>query len=84
MKITPPHPTQLAHSSQYARWRSGPNQPPNYSGNQVYNQIYLQRPTSYHHHPSFTPQRPTMYPRRPAELGPDAPTFQPSHRPTRK
>ncbi|GFR19048.1 hypothetical protein TNCT_727801 [Trichonephila clavata] len=47
MEITPPHPTQLAHRSQYARWRSGPNQPPmNYSRNQVYNQVYPQRPTS--------------------------------------
>ncbi|GFR09674.1 hypothetical protein TNCT_65181 [Trichonephila clavata] len=88
MKIAPPHPNQLAHSSQYARWRSGPNQPPmNHSQNQVYIEVYPQRPTSYQHHPSFTPQRPTMVPRsqrisqqRPAELRPDAPTFHPSHR----
>ncbi|GFR18991.1 hypothetical protein TNCT_333841 [Trichonephila clavata] len=59
----------------------------NYSRNPVYNQVYPQRPTSYHHHPSFTPQRPTMYPRsqrisqpRPAEMRPDVPTFHPSHR----
>ncbi|GFQ87908.1 hypothetical protein TNCT_497451 [Trichonephila clavata] len=88
MKITPPLLTQLAYSSQYARWRSGPNQPPmNYSRNQVYNQTYPQRPTSYHHYPAFTPQLPTMYPRsqrisqqRPAEFRPDAPIFHPSHR----
>ncbi|GFQ81725.1 hypothetical protein TNCT_150191 [Trichonephila clavata] len=51
------------------------------------NQVYPQRSASYHHHSSFIPQRPTMYPRnqrisqqRPAELRPDAPTFQPSQR----
>ncbi|GFQ94587.1 hypothetical protein TNCT_658131 [Trichonephila clavata] len=39
------HPTQLGHRSQYRRWRSGQNQPPmNYSQNQVYNQVYPQRP----------------------------------------
>ncbi|GFQ79409.1 hypothetical protein TNCT_282021 [Trichonephila clavata] len=84
----PPHPTQIGHSSQYRRWRSGQDQPPmNYSQNQVYNQVYPQRPTSYQHHPSFTPQRPTMYPRsqrisqqRSEGLRPDAPNFHPSHR----
>ncbi|GFQ68728.1 hypothetical protein TNCT_286801 [Trichonephila clavata] len=41
MKGTPPHPTHLAHISQYGRWRNGQNQPPtNYSQNQVYNQVY--------------------------------------------
>ncbi|GFR03719.1 hypothetical protein TNCT_366321 [Trichonephila clavata] len=88
LERTPPHPTQLGHRSQYRRWRSARDQPPmNYSQNQVYNQVYPQRPTSYQHHPSFTPQRPTMYPRsqrisqqRSAGLRPDAPIFHPSHR----
>ncbi|GFQ87050.1 hypothetical protein TNCT_34991 [Trichonephila clavata] len=58
LERTPPHPTQLGHRSQYRRRRSGQDQPPmNYSQNQVYNQVYPQRPTSYQHHPSFTPQR---------------------------
>ncbi|GFR32408.1 hypothetical protein TNCT_583701 [Trichonephila clavata] len=48
LERTPPHPTQLGHRSQYRRWRSGQDQPPmNYSQNQVYNQVYPQRPTSY-------------------------------------
>ncbi|GFQ67785.1 hypothetical protein TNCT_323771 [Trichonephila clavata] len=92
MKRTPPHLTQLAHRSQYESWRSDPNQPPmSYSRNQVYNQVYPQRSASYHHHPSFIPPRPTMYPRsqwisqqRLVELRPDAPTFHPSQQTPRK
>ncbi|GFQ65092.1 hypothetical protein TNCT_513181 [Trichonephila clavata] len=50
LERTPPHPTQLGHRSQYRRWRSGQYQPPmNYSQNQIYNQVYPQRPTSYQH-----------------------------------
>ncbi|GFR14894.1 hypothetical protein TNCT_540311 [Trichonephila clavata] len=59
----------------------------NYSQNLVYNQVYPQRPTSYQHRPSFTPQQPTMYPgnqrisqQRSAGLRPDSPNFHPSHR----
>ncbi|GFR12441.1 hypothetical protein TNCT_586251, partial [Trichonephila clavata] len=49
--------------------------------------VIPQRPESSHHHPSFSLQRPTMYPRnqpvfqqRPAALRPDASTFHPSQR----
>ncbi|GFQ70734.1 hypothetical protein TNCT_478861 [Trichonephila clavata] len=83
MKRTPLHPTQLAHRPQYGRWRSGQNKPPmGYSRNQVY---YPQRPafSILITHPLLLSGRPciqSVSQQRPADLRPDAPTFQPSQR----
>ncbi|GFR12319.1 hypothetical protein TNCT_282551 [Trichonephila clavata] len=69
LERTPPHSTQLGHRSQYRRWRSGQDQPPmNYSQNQVYNQVYPQRPTSYQHPPSFTSSAADHVPKKSTDL----------------
>ncbi|GFU95704.1 hypothetical protein TNCV_2923351 [Trichonephila clavipes] len=73
---------------QYGRWnwRTDPSQRPDIITGSRNNVHSPQLPSPSYHHPSYSLQRPTMYPRnqqlpqRPAILRPDAPTFYPYQR----
>ncbi|GFY09477.1 hypothetical protein TNCV_4321561 [Trichonephila clavipes] len=73
---------------QYGRWnwRNDPSQHPDTITGSRYNVYSPQLPSPSYDHPSFSLQRPTMYPRnqrlpqRPEVLRPDAPTFYPHQR----
>ncbi|GFU44053.1 uncharacterized protein TNCV_4963641 [Trichonephila clavipes] len=91
MTRIPHHTNQFAHRQQYGRWnwRSDQSQHtriPYITGSR-YNVYSPRLPSLFYHHPSFSLQRPTMYPRnqrllqRPAVLRPDAPTFYPPREP---
>ncbi|GFV31129.1 hypothetical protein TNCV_4314541 [Trichonephila clavipes] len=79
----PQHTNQFAHRQQYGRlnWRNNSSQHPDSVTGLRYNVCSPQFPSPSYHHPSFSFQRPTMYPRnqrlppRPAVLRPNAPTF---------
>ncbi|GFS80909.1 retrotransposable element Tf2 protein type 3 [Trichonephila clavipes] len=83
----PYHTNQFAHRQQYGgwNWRNDQSQHPDTITNTRYNVYSPQFPSPYHH-PSFSLQRPTLYPRnqrfpqRPTVLRPNAPTFYPRQR----
>ncbi|GFU33788.1 retrovirus-related Pol polyprotein from transposon TNT 1-94 [Trichonephila clavipes] len=87
----PHHTNQFTHRQQNGRWnwRNDPSQHPNTITGSRYNVYSPQLPSPSYHYPSFSLQRPTMYPRnqrlpqRPAVLRPDAPTFY-SHQRTQE
>ncbi|GFU83619.1 hypothetical protein TNCV_655311 [Trichonephila clavipes] len=68
---------------QYGKWnwRCDPSQQPDTITGSRFNVYSPQLPLPYYHHPFFSLQRPTIYPRnqrlpqRPTVLRPDAPTF---------
>ncbi|GFX66807.1 hypothetical protein TNCV_3049051 [Trichonephila clavipes] len=65
MTRIPHHTNQFAHRQQYGRWkwRSDQSQHPDTVTSSRYNVYSPQLPSSSYHHPSFSFQRPTMYPR---------------------
>ncbi|GFW87254.1 hypothetical protein TNCV_4313771 [Trichonephila clavipes] len=81
------HTNQFAHRQQYGgwNWRNDQSQHPDTITNTRYKVYSPQFPSPYHH-PSFSLQRPTLYPRnqrfpqRPTVLRPNAPTFYPRQR----
>ncbi|GFY21922.1 hypothetical protein TNCV_3295661 [Trichonephila clavipes] len=83
MTRIPNHTNQFAHRQLYGRqnWRNDPSQRPDTITGSRYNVYSPQLPSPSYHHPSFSLQRPTMYPRnqrlpqRPALLRPVARTF---------
>ncbi|GFX56595.1 hypothetical protein TNCV_3954221 [Trichonephila clavipes] len=83
-RIIPYHTNQFAHRQQYGgwNWRNDQSQHPDTITNTRYKVFSPQFPSPYHH-PSFSLQRPTLYPRnqrfpqRPTFLRPNAPTFYP-------
>ncbi|GFT95881.1 hypothetical protein TNCV_312201 [Trichonephila clavipes] len=85
MTRIPHHTNQFAHRQRYGKWnwRNDPSQHPDTVTGSSYNVYSPQLPPPSYHHPSFSLQRPTMYPRyqrlprRPAVLRLDAPTFYP-------
>ncbi|GFV31485.1 hypothetical protein TNCV_3462911 [Trichonephila clavipes] len=87
MTRKPYHTNQFAHRQQYGgwNWRNDQSQHPDTITNTRYKVYYPQFPSPYHH-PSFSLQRPTLYPRnqrfpqRPTVLRPNAPTFYPRQR----
>ncbi|GFX05422.1 hypothetical protein TNCV_1007441 [Trichonephila clavipes] len=84
----PHHMNQFTHRQQYGKWnwRNNPSQHPDTITGSRYNVYSPRLPSPSYHHPFFSLQRPTMYPRnqrlpqRPAVLRPDAPTFYPHKR----
>ncbi|GFW53643.1 hypothetical protein TNCV_4815441 [Trichonephila clavipes] len=82
MTRIPYHTNQFAHRQQYGgwNWRNDQSQHPDTITNTRYKVYSPQFPSPYHH-PSFSRQRPTLYPRnqqfpqRPSILRPNAPTF---------
>ncbi|GFU75440.1 hypothetical protein TNCV_2861561 [Trichonephila clavipes] len=87
MTRIPYHTNQFAHRQQYGgwNWRNDQSQHPDTITNTRYKVYSFQFPSPYHH-PSFSLQRPTLYPRnqrfpqRPTVLRPNAPTFYPRQR----
>ncbi|GFW10749.1 transposable element Tcb1 transposase [Trichonephila clavipes] len=87
MTRIPYHTNQFAHRQQYGgwNWRNDQSQHPDTITNTRYKVYSPQFPSPYHH-PSFSLQRPTLYPRnqqfpqRPTVLRPNAPTFYPWQR----
>ncbi|GFS83681.1 hypothetical protein TNCV_610331 [Trichonephila clavipes] len=87
MTRIPYHTNQFAHRQQYGgwNWRNDQSQHPDTITNTRYKVYFPQFPSPYHH-PSFSLQRPTLYPRnrrfpqRPTVLRPNAPTFYPRQR----
>ncbi|GFS62057.1 retrovirus-related Pol polyprotein from transposon 17.6 [Trichonephila clavipes] len=87
MTRIPYHTNQFAHRQQYGgwNWRNDQSQHPDTITNTRYKVYSPQFPSPYHH-PSFSLQRPTLYPRnqrfpqRPTVLRPNAPTFYPRQR----
>ncbi|GFY22386.1 hypothetical protein TNCV_2176471 [Trichonephila clavipes] len=82
MTRIPYHTNQFAHRQQYGgwNWRNDQSQHPDTITNTRYKVYSPQFPSPYHY-PSFSRQRPTLYPRnqqfpqRPSILRPNAPTF---------
>ncbi|GFU50478.1 hypothetical protein TNCV_4456131 [Trichonephila clavipes] len=87
MTRIPYHTNQFAHRQQYGgwNWRNDQSQHPDTITNTRYKVYSPQFPSPYHH-PSFSLQRPTLYPRnqrfsqRPTVFRPNAPTFYPRQR----
>ncbi|GFV62879.1 adhesion G protein-coupled receptor B2 [Trichonephila clavipes] len=87
MTRIPYHTNQFAHRQQYGgrNWRNDQSQHPDTITNTRYKVYSPQFPSPYHH-PSFSRQWPTLYPRnqqfpqRPSILRPNAPTFYPRQR----
>ncbi|GFX47187.1 transposon Tf2-11 polyprotein [Trichonephila clavipes] len=87
MTRIPYHTNQFAHRQQYGgwNWRNDQSQHPYTITNTRYKVYSPQFPSPYHH-PYFSLQRPTLYPRnqrfpqRPTVLRPNAPTFYPRQR----
>ncbi|GFX91720.1 hypothetical protein TNCV_3529191 [Trichonephila clavipes] len=87
MTRIPYHTNQFAHRQQYGgwNWRNDQSQHPDTITNTRCKVYSPQFPLPYHH-PSFSLQRPTLYPRnqrfpqRPTVLRPNAPTFYPRQR----
>ncbi|GFT35921.1 retrotransposable element Tf2 protein type 1 [Trichonephila clavipes] len=83
----PYHTNQFVHRQQYGgwNWRNDQSQHPDTITNTRYKVYSPQFPSPYHY-PSFSLQRPTLYPRnqrfpqRPTVLRPNAPTFYPRQR----
>ncbi|GFS92236.1 hypothetical protein TNCV_1113451 [Trichonephila clavipes] len=65
MTRIPHHTNQFAHRQQYERWnfRNVQSQHPDTITGSRYNVYSPQLPSPSYHHPSFSLQRPTMYPR---------------------
>ncbi|GFU33497.1 hypothetical protein TNCV_1797511 [Trichonephila clavipes] len=88
MTRIPHHTNRFAHRQQYGRWnwRNDQSQHPDSITGSRYNVYSHELPSPFYHHPSFSFQQPTMYPRnqqlpqRPAVMQPDAPTFYPRQR----
>ncbi|GFS94237.1 hypothetical protein TNCV_2013271 [Trichonephila clavipes] len=84
----PHHTNQFAHRQQYGRWnwRNDQSQHQDTITNTRYKVYSPQLPSPSYHHPSYSFQRPTLYPRnqlfpqRPTVFRPDAPTFYPRQR----
>ncbi|GFS73946.1 hypothetical protein TNCV_108381 [Trichonephila clavipes] len=82
---TPHHTNQFVRRQQYGgwNWRNGQSQHPDAITGSRYNVYSPQFLLPSYHHPSFSHQRPTLYPRnqrfpqRPTVLRPNAPTFNP-------
>ncbi|GFV01421.1 retrotransposable element Tf2 protein type 1 [Trichonephila clavipes] len=87
MTRIPYHTNQFAYRQQYGgwNWRNDQSQHPDTITNTRYKVYSPQFPSPYHH-PSFSRQRPILYPRnqrfpqRPTVLRPNAPTFYPRQR----
>ncbi|GFT32854.1 retrovirus-related Pol polyprotein from transposon 412 [Trichonephila clavipes] len=84
----PPHTNQFVRRQQYGgwNWRNDQSQHPDAITGSRYNVYSPQFLSPSYHHPSFSLQRPTLYPRnqrfsqRPTVLRPNAPTFYPRQR----
>ncbi|GFW45246.1 hypothetical protein TNCV_4733541 [Trichonephila clavipes] len=84
----PHHTNQFVRRQQYGgwNWRKDPSQHPDAITGSRYNVYSPQFLLSSYHPPSFSHQRPTLYPRnqrflqRPTVLRPNAPTFNPRPR----
>ncbi|GFV46557.1 hypothetical protein TNCV_3161141 [Trichonephila clavipes] len=84
----PHHTNQFVRRQQYGgwNWRNDQSQHPDAITGSRYNVYSPQFLLPSYHHPSFSHQRPTLYPRnqrfpqRPTVLRPNAPTFNPRQR----
>ncbi|GFS77592.1 integrase catalytic domain-containing protein [Trichonephila clavipes] len=84
----PHHTNQFVRRKQYGgwNWRNDQSQHPDAITGSRYNVYSPQFLLPSYHHPSFSLQRPTLYPRnqrfpqRPTDLRPNAPTFNPRQR----
>ncbi|GFU83407.1 hypothetical protein TNCV_1345921 [Trichonephila clavipes] len=84
----PHHTNQFVRRQQYGgwNWRNDQSQHPDAKTGSRYNVYSPQFLLNSYHHPSFSHQRPTLYPRnqrfpqRPTVLRPNTPTFNPRQR----